>query len=142
MQDGLELPDTLALPAESIRFITPNGERFLVDSSGEDDELAAIQRSTRFPLAPKTWRLPFGKRRDSVHVAGARQAKAKGAPIAAIVCRLNSPLAALADVAAVFDTGPEAVEGSDPARRRDGQKAASASSRPSLQPNSDMFTAD
>jgi len=37
---------------------------------------------------------------------------------------LNSPLAALADVAAVFDTGPEAVEGSTRLAAGTAQKAA------------------
>ena len=41
MQDGLELPGTFGLDPERIRFVTPNGERFLVDGSGEDDGPAA-----------------------------------------------------------------------------------------------------
>ena len=53
MQDGLELPDTFGIAAESIRFVTPNGERFLVDSSREDDELAAIQAVDALSLGPK-----------------------------------------------------------------------------------------
>jgi N-acetylmuramic acid 6-phosphate etherase len=125
MQDGLELPDTFGIAAESIRFITPNGERFLVDSSGEDDELAAIQAVDALSLAPRDLALAVSASGATPFtVAGARQAKAKGATIAAIVCRLNSPLAALADVAAVFDTGPEAVEGSTRLAAGTAQKAA------------------
>ena len=57
-------------------------------------------------------------------LAGARRAKEAGACVAAIVCRPGSPLAGLADVAATFDIGAEAVEGSTRLAAGTAQKAA------------------
>ncbi len=125
MQDGLELPGTFSLDAERIRFVTPNGERFLVDSAAEDDYEAAIAAIDALSLGPQdvvvavsaSGATPFT-------LAGARRAKESQACVAAIVCRLGSPLAGLADVAGAFDIGPEAVEGSTRLAAGTAQKAA------------------
>jgi N-acetylmuramic acid 6-phosphate etherase len=125
MQDGLELPGTFSLDANRIRFITPNGERFLLDSAGEDDADAAIAAIDALSLHPRdvvvavsaSGATPFT-------LAGARRAKEARACVAAIVCRPGSPLAGLADVAAAFDIGAEAVEGSTRLAAGTAQKAA------------------
>ncbi len=125
MQDGLELPGTFGLDPERVRFVTPNGERFLVDGASEDDERAAEAavdaleaRANDVAIAVSaSGATPFT-------LAGARRAKAAGARLVAIVCRTDSPLAALADAPVVFDIGPEAVEGSTRLAAGTAQKAA------------------
>ena len=125
MQDGLELPGTFGLSEERIRFVTPNGERFVIDSSGEDDEDAAVKAVDALALGPDDIVIAVSASGATPFtVAGARRAKEMRASVAAIVCRLGSPLASLADVAAVFDTGPEAVEGSTRFAAGTAQKAA------------------
>ncbi|MBV8105804.1 MAG: N-acetylmuramic acid 6-phosphate etherase [Hyphomicrobiales bacterium] len=124
-QDGLELPGTFGLSEERIRFVTPNGERFVIDSSGEDDEDAAVKAVDALALGPDDIVIAVSASGATPFtVAGARRAKEMRAPVAAIVCRLGSPLASLADVAAVFDIGPEAVEGSTRLAAGTAQKAA------------------
>ena len=125
MQDGLELPGTFGLGEERIRFVTPNGERFVIDSSGEDDEEAAVTAIDALSLGPDDVVIAVSASGATPFtVAGARRAKGARANVVAIVCRMGSPLASLADVAAVFDIGPEAVEGSTRLAAGTAQKAA------------------
>ncbi len=125
MQDGLELPGTFGLGEERIRFVTPNGECFVIDTAGEDDEEAAIMAIDALALGPDDIVIAVSASGATPFtVAGARRAKEKRAPVAAIVCRLGSPLASLADVATVFDIGAEAVEGSTRLAAGTAQKAA------------------
>ena len=125
MQDGLELPGTFGLGEERIRFVTPNGERFVIDSSGEDDEEAAVTAIDALSLGPDDVVIAVSASGATPFtVAGARRAKGARANVVAIVCRMGSPLAGLADVAAVFDIGPEAVEGSTRLAAGTAQKAA------------------
>jgi N-acetylmuramic acid 6-phosphate etherase len=125
MQDGLELPGTFGLDAERIRFVIPNGERFAIDSSGEDDAHAAVQAIDALSLGPDDIVIAVSASGATPFtLAGARRAKEKRAGVVAIVCRLGSPLAAVADIAAVFDTGAEAFEGSTRLAAGTAQKAA------------------
>ena len=125
MQDGLELPGTFGLNEERVRFVTPNGERFVIDSSGEDDEEAAVTAIDALSLEPDDVVIAVSASGATPFtVAGARRAKEMRARVAAIVCGASSPLAGLADVAAVFDIGPEAVEGSTRLAAGTAQKAA------------------
>ena len=131
MQDGLELPGTFGLDAERIRFVIPNGvrfpngERFAIDSSGEDDAHAAVQAIDALSLGPDDAVIAVSASGATPFtLAGARRAKEKRAGVVAIVCRLGSPLAAVADIAAVFETGAEAVEGSTRLAAGTAQKAA------------------
>ncbi len=126
MQDGLELPGTFGLDADRIRFVTPEGERrFTIDSSGEDDARAAVQAIEALSLGPDDIVIAVSASGATPFtLAAARRAKEKRAGVVAIVCRLGSPLAAVADVAAVFDTGAEAVEGSTRLAAGTAQKAA------------------
>ncbi len=125
MQDGLELPGTFGLDADRIRFVTPEGERFTIDSSGEDDAHAAVQAIDALSLGPDDIVIAVSASGATPFtLAGARGAKEKRAGVVAIVCRLGSPLAAVADIAAVFDTGAEAVEGSTRLAAGTAQKAA------------------
>jgi N-acetylmuramic acid 6-phosphate etherase len=125
MQDGLELPGTFGLADQRIRFVTPNGERFVIDSSREDDEEAAVAAIDALALGPDDIVVAVSASGVTPFtVAGAQRAKETRASIAAIVCRSGSPLASLADIAAVFDTGAEAVEGSTRLSAGTAQKAA------------------
>jgi N-acetylmuramic acid 6-phosphate etherase len=125
MQDGLELPGTFGLADQRIRFVTPNGERFVIDSSREDDEEAAVAAIDALALGPDDIVVAVSASGVTPFtVAGAQRAKETRASIAAIVCRSGSPLASLADIAAVFDTGAEAVEGSTRLAAGTAQKAA------------------
>ena len=125
MQDGLELPGTFSLDPQRIRFVTPNGQRFLIDSSGEDDEDSAAHEIDALGLGAADIVLAVSASGATpFSLAAARRAKASGASVAAIVCRLSSPLAALADVSAAFDVGVEAIEGSTRLAAGTAQKAA------------------
>jgi N-acetylmuramic acid 6-phosphate etherase len=125
MQDGLELPGTFGLDPERIRFLTPNGERLAVDSAGEDDEAAAEDAVDALALGPDDIVIAVSASGATPFtLAGARRAKEKHASVVALVCRPGSPLAKAADIAAVFDTGPEAVEGSTRLAAGTAQKAA------------------
>jgi N-acetylmuramic acid 6-phosphate etherase len=125
MQDGLELPGTFSLGEERIRFVAPNGERFVIDTSSEDDEEAAATAIDALALGPDDIVIAVSASGATPFtVAGAKRAKENRATVAAIVCRLGSPLASVADVAAVFDIGPEAVEGSTRLAAGTAQKAA------------------
>ena len=125
VQDGLELPGTFGLGPERIRFVTPDVERFAIDSSGEDDAHAAVQAIDALSLGPDDIVIAVSASGATPFtLAAARRAKEKRAGVVAIVCRLGSPLAAVADIAAVFDTGVEAVEGSTRLAAGTAQKAA------------------
>lgn len=124
MQDGLELPGTFGLDPERVRFVTPNGERFLVDGAGEDDaraaedavEALAVRAHDVAIAVSASGATPFT-------LAAAQRAKAAGAGLIAVVCRTDSPLAALADAPLVFEVGAEAVEGSTRLAAGTAQKA-------------------
>jgi len=124
-QDGLELPGTFGLDPARVRFVTPNGERFLVDGAGEDDERAAVEAVDDLKPGPNDAAIAVSASGSTPFtVAGARRVKAAGARLVAVVCRAGSPLAAIADAAAVFDIGAEAVEGSTRLAAGTAQKAA------------------
>jgi N-acetylmuramic acid 6-phosphate etherase len=125
MQDGLELPGTFGLDAERIRFVTPDVGRLAIDSAGEDDAHAAVLAIDALSLGPDDIVIAVSASGATPFtLAGARRAKEKRAGVVAIVCRLDSPLAALADIDVVFDTGAEAVEGSTRLAAGTAQKAA------------------
>lgn len=125
MQDGLELPGTFGIEAARIRYVTPNGERLVIDSSGEDDEAEAASQIDALALDARDAVIAVSASGATPFtLAGARRAKARGAAVAAIVARASSPLADLADVAAAFDVGAEAVEGSTRLAAGTAQKAA------------------
>jgi N-acetylmuramic acid 6-phosphate etherase len=125
MQDGLELPGTFGLEPKRIRFVTPNGERFLVDGAGEDDVEAAEASVAALDLSPRDVVVALSASGSTPFtLAAAGHAKSANARLVAIVCRVGSRLAALADAAVVFDVGPEAVEGSTRLAAGTAQKAA------------------
>jgi N-acetylmuramic acid 6-phosphate etherase len=125
MQDGLELPGTFGLGPERVRFVTPNGERFLVDGSGEDDVQAAEDAVDALDVRPNDVAVAVSASGATPFtLAAARRVKAAGAGLIAIVCREGSPLGPLADAPAVFDVGSEAVEGSTRLAAGTAQKAA------------------
>jgi N-acetylmuramic acid 6-phosphate etherase len=125
MQDGLELPGTFGLDAERVRFVTPDGQGFAIDSSGEDDVHAAVQAVDALSLGPDDIVIAVSASGATPFtLAAARRAKESRAGVVAVVCRLGSPLAAVADIAAVLDTGAEAVEGSTRLGAGTAQKAA------------------
>lgn len=125
MQDGLELPGTFGIDPARIRFVTPNGERFSVDGSGEDDGTAAEAAVAN--LAPDVNDAAIAVSASGstpFTLAGASRAKASGARVVAIICRTGSPLAAVADAPVTLDVGREAVEGSTRLAAGTAQKAA------------------
>ena len=125
MQDGLELPGTFGLDPGRVCFVTPEGERFSVDGSGEDDERAAEAGVDALRVRPNDVAIAISASGATPFtLAGARRAKAAGATVIALVCRTGSPLVALADASAAFDVGPEAVEGSTRLAAGTAQKAA------------------
>ena len=125
MQDGLELPGTFGLDPERIRFVTPNGERFSVDGSGEDDGPAAEAAVERLAACANDAVIAVSASGATPFtLAGAGCAHASGARVVAIVCRTGSPLAAVADAPVTLDVGREAVEGSTRLAAGTAQKAA------------------
>ncbi len=125
MQDGLELPGTFGLAPERIRFVTPNPERFAIDGASEDDGQAAEAAVAALDLSHRDVVVALSASGSTPFtLAAAARAKSAGARLVAIVCRLGSPLAALADAGVVFDIGPEAVEGSTRLAAGTAQKAA------------------
>lgn len=125
MQDGLELPGTFGLDPARVRFVTPGGERFDLDGPGEDDEAAALAAIGRLgPGASDVAIAVSASGATPFTLAAARRAKSAGARLVAVVCRPNSPLAALADAPVTLDVGPEAVEGSTRLAAGTAQKAA------------------
>ena len=125
MQDGLELPGTFGLDPERIRFVTPNGERFLIDGASEDDARAAEDAVEALQVGANDVAIAVSASGATPFtLAAARRAKGAGARLIAIVCRTGSPLAALAEAAVVFDVGAEAVEGSTRLAAGTAQKAA------------------
>ncbi len=124
-RDGLELPGTFGIDPERIRFVTPNGERFSVDGSGEDDGGAAEAAVANLaPCANDAALAVSASGATPFTLAGARRAKTSGARVVAIVRRTGSPLAALADAPVTLDVGREAVEGSTRLAAGTAQKAA------------------
>ncbi len=125
MQDGLELPGTFGLDPGRVRFVTPNGERFLIDGASEDDARAAEAAVDALQARPEDVAIAVSASGATPFtLAAARCAKATGARLVAIVCRAGSPLAALADAPVIFDIGKEAVEGSTRLAAGTAQKAA------------------
>lgn len=125
MQDGLELPGTFGLDPDRIRFVTPNGERFLIDGPGEDDERAAEAAMDALAPHPQDVAVAVSASGSTPFtLAGASRAKAAGMRLVAIVCRIGSPLSALADAPVTLDVGPEAIEGSTRLAAGTAQKAA------------------
>jgi N-acetylmuramic acid 6-phosphate etherase len=125
MQDGLELPGTFGLDPARIRFVTPNGERFLLDGASEDDARAAEDAVKALEVRANDVAIAVSASGATPFtLAGARRAKAAGASLIAIVCRTGSRLAALADAPVIFDIGAEAVEGSTRLAAGTAQKAA------------------
>ena len=141
MQDGLELPGTFGLDAERIRFVTPDGERSAIDSSGEDDAHAAVQAIDALSLGPDDIVIAVSASGATPFtLAGARRAKEKRAGVVAIVCRLarRSPPSPISP--------PSSTPARKPSKARPGlrrerrRRRRSASFRRSRRPNSGLST--
>lgn len=125
MLDGLELPGTFGLNSAQLRFVSPNGERFFLDGSVEDDKRAGEAAVDALSQGENDVAVAVSASGSTPFtLAAARRAKAAGTPLVAVVCRSGAPLAALADRAVVLDVGPEAVEGSTRLAAGTAQKAA------------------
>ena len=139
VQDGLELPGTFGLGPERIRFVTPNVERFAIDSSGEDDGHAADQAIDALSLGPDDIVIAVSASGATPFtLAAARRAKERRASVVAIVCRRarRSPPSPISP--------PSSTPARKPSKARPGlrrerrRKRRSASFRRSLRPSSGL----
>ena len=126
MQDGLELPGTFGLEPKRISFVTPNGERFLIDGASEDDAEAAKAAVAALDLSRRdvvvalsaSGSTPFTLAAAAQREKRGRASRSDRLPPRARRSR-RSPTRRSS-----FDVGPEAVEGSTRLAAGTAQKAA------------------
>jgi N-acetylmuramic acid 6-phosphate etherase len=127
LQDGAELAGTFGLDPDRIGFILAGGlhKRTHIDAAAEDDRAAAAR-----DMAAESCR--EGDAVIAVSASGstpytlacAESAKRAGAKVIGLANRPEAPLLALADVAVMLDSGPEALYGSTRLAAGTAQKAA------------------
>ncbi len=113
--DAAELPPTFGVDPGLVTTLMAGGAGafFTAVEGAEDDEARGGEDLAAAGLTPRDAVVGVAASGSTPYVAGAlRFAKGVGALTVALVCAAPSPLAELADLAIVAETGPEVLRGS------------------------------
>lgn len=127
MQDGAELPGTFGLDPSRIVYLIAGGagRAHDIDPAAEDDVEAAIRDIAALgPLAGDVVVAVSASGATPYTLAGARQARTRGALVVAIANRARSPLLEAADCPVLLESGAEALKGSTRLAAGTAQKCA------------------
>lgn len=125
VQDGSELPETFGLDSERLSYLIAGGRDALVTSAGPDeDDIEIAVRDASICTAKDSVIAVAASGSTPYTIAAAREAKARGAPVIALVNNSGSELGTLADVEIVLESGPEVIAGSTRMAAGTAQKAA------------------
>lgn len=113
VQDGSELPETFGVDEGRIGFLIAGGRDAMFETAGPlEDDITAAEKDAD-ACAPGDLMIAIAASGSTPYtLAAAQRAKAKGATVVAVVNNWGTPLAALADIGIVLDTGPEVIAGS------------------------------
>ena len=127
LQDGAELAGTFGLDPDRIGFILAGGldKRTHIDAAAEDDRAAAVRDLEAESCREGDAVIAVSASGSTPYtLACAQSAKRAGATVIGLANRPEAPLLALADVAVMLDSGPEALYGSTRLAAGTAQKAA------------------
>ncbi|MEJ3743530.1 N-acetylmuramic acid 6-phosphate etherase [Actinomycetes bacterium KLBMP 9797] len=111
--DATEVPPTFGTPPGLFTAHYPGGAAAFVDSGLDYEDAADAGAADAAALGGDDVAVGLTASGSTAYVAGAlRRARAAGALTVLVACNVDAPLAALADVAVLAPTGPEAVTGS------------------------------
>ena len=127
IQDGAELPGTFGLDPSRIRFVIAGGaaRAYQIDAAAEDDVEAARREVTALgPMDRDVVVAVSASGSTPYTLAGAKEARSRGALIVAVANRPASPLLEGADHPILLDSGREALQGSTRLAAGTAQKCA------------------
>lgn len=125
VQDGAELPATFGMKEEQIAFLIAGGRAAMFDTLAEAEDDAAQGKSDGATCAAKDVLVAVAASGRTPYTLGAaRAAKSNGCLVIAVVNNALSPLAAVADIEILLDSGPEVISGSTRMGAGTSQKAA------------------
>lgn len=125
VQDGSELPATFGFPEERIGYFIAGGSSAMFDTLADAEDDAAAGASAAEACGPNDSVIAIAASGTTPYtLAAARRAHERGAFVVAIVNNPASPLAAIADVDIVLNSGPEVISGSTRMAAGTAQKAA------------------
>lgn len=125
VQDGTELPATFGMKEEQIAFLIAGGRAAMFDTLAEAEDNAGQGESDGATCAAKDVLVAVAASGRTPYTLGAaRAAKSNGCLVVAVVNNAQSPLAAVADIEILLDSGPEVISGSTRMGAGTSQKAA------------------
>lgn len=125
VQDGAELPATFGMREEQIAFLIAGGRAAMFDTLAEAEDNAGQGESDGATCTAKDVLVAVAASGRTPYTLGAaRAAKSNGCLIVSVVNNEHSPLAAVADIEILLDTGPEVISGSTRMGAGTSQKAA------------------
>jgi N-acetylmuramic acid 6-phosphate etherase len=125
VQDGSELPATFGMAEDRLVYLIAGGRAGLVETLAEAEDDAADGAHAAAIATPGDATIAVAASGTTPFtVAAARQAKARGALVVAMVNNADTPLGRLADVEISLPTGPEVIAGSTRMAAGTAQKAA------------------
>jgi N-acetylmuramic acid 6-phosphate etherase len=125
VQEGAELPATVGIDERRILYFIAGGRAAIFDTLAEqEDNIEAGQRDAAVCQPGDVLVAVAASGSTPYTCAAAREAKARGAAIIAVVNNRHSPLGRVADVEVVAVSGPEVIAGSTRLGAGTAQKAA------------------
>ena len=125
VQDGSELPATFGMAEDQLHYLIAGGRAAMFETlaDAEDDEMAGRSAAATCSAADVLVAVAASGKTPYT-CAAAREAGSRGTPVIAVVNNPGSPLAKLADVEVLLQSGPEVISGSTRMGAGTAQKAA------------------
>lgn len=125
VQDGAELPATFGMKEEQIVFLIAGGRAAMFDTLAEAEDNAGQGESDGATCTARDVLVAVAASGRTPYTLGAaRVAKSNDCLVVAVVNNQNSPLATVADIEILLDSGPEVISGSTRMGAGTSQKAA------------------
>ncbi len=125
VQDGTELPATFGMAEDQLKYLIAGGRNAMFETmaDAEDDEVAG-ENAASVCSAKDVLIAVAASGRTPYTIAAARKARANGTVVIAVVNNPDSPLAKLAHIEVLLNSGPEVISGSTRMGAGTAQKAA------------------
>ncbi len=125
VQDGSELPATFGMREEQLDYFIAGGRDAMFDTLADaEDDMEAGAAAAELCTSKDVLVAVAASGRTPYTCGAARRAQEKGAAVIAVVNNANSPLAEVAAVEVLLETGPEVISGSTRLGAGTAQKAA------------------